>query len=136
MKKAQVGDPGLFAVRCDHSPRARTLIAWSLGEDMSKQIVGWIMDRNLRAFLELLSRYIDYAFDDIDWDTIETGVRDTDDEKSDGWYSYPLAGTSATLEVGLARSVGSEVMSVSVTGVETPELQLRTDTLLSAFASI
>ncbi|MFZ4191895.1 hypothetical protein [Streptomyces fungicidicus] len=103
---------------------------------MSKQIAGWIMDRNLRAFLELLSRYIDYAFDDTDWDTIETGVRDTDDEKSDGWYSYPLAGTSATLEVGLARSVGSEVMSVSVTGVETPELQLRTDTLLSAFASI
>lgn len=103
---------------------------------MSKQIAGWIMDRNLRAFLELLSRYVDYAFDDTDWDTIETGVRDTDDEKSDGWYSYPLVGTSATLEVGLARSVGSEVMSVSVTGVETPELQLRTDTLLSAFAGI
>ena len=103
---------------------------------MSKQIAGWLMDRNLRAFLELLSHYVDYAFDDTDWDTIETGVWDTDDEKSDGWYSYPLAGTSATLEVGLARSVGSEVMSVSVTGVETPELQLRTDTLLSAFASI
>ncbi|MFE0572137.1 hypothetical protein ACFW21_08240 [Streptomyces albogriseolus] len=103
---------------------------------MSKQIAGWIMDRNLRAFLELLSRYIDYAFDDTDWDTVETGVRNTDDEKSDGWYSYPLAGTSANLEVGLARSVGSEVMLVSVTGVETPELQLRTDTLLSAFAGI
>ncbi|MEV0172770.1 hypothetical protein AB0I00_16835 [Streptomyces sp. NPDC050803] len=103
---------------------------------MSKQIAGWIMDRNLRAFLELLSRYAGYAFDDTDWDTIETGVWNTDDEKSDGWYSYPLAGTSATLEVGLARSVGSEVMSVSVTGAETPELQLRTDTLLSAFASI
>ncbi|MEU0657067.1 hypothetical protein ACWEV9_10760 [Streptomyces albogriseolus] len=103
---------------------------------MSKQIDGWITDRNLRAFLELLSRYIDYAFDDTDWDTIESGVRNTDDEKSDGWYSYPLAGTSATLEVGLARSVGNEVMSVSVTGAETPELQLRTDTLLSAFAGI
>ncbi|MGW4105188.1 hypothetical protein [Streptomyces sp. NPDC004976] len=103
---------------------------------MSKQIAGWIMDRNLRSFLELLSRYVDYAFDDTDWDTIETDVRDTDDEKPDGWYSYPLAGTSATLEVGLARSVGSEVMSVSVTGIETPELHLRTDTLLSAFASI
>ena len=103
---------------------------------MSKQIAGWIMDRNLRAFLELLSRYVDYAFDDADWDTIETGVRDTDDEKSDGWYSYPLVGTGATLEVSLARSVGSEVTSVSVTGAETPELQLRTDTLLSAFASI
>ncbi|MEV5524000.1 hypothetical protein [Streptomyces pseudogriseolus] len=95
---------------------------------MSEQIAGWIMERNLRAFLELLSRYVGYAFDDTDWDT--------DDEKSDGWYSYPLAGTHATLDVSLARSVGSEVMSVSVTGAETPELQLRTDTLLSACAGI
>ncbi|EMF26657.1 MULTISPECIES: hypothetical protein [Streptomyces] len=103
---------------------------------MSEQIAGWIMERNLRAFLELLSRYVGYAFDDTDWDTVEDGVRDTDDEKSDGWYSYPLAGTHATLDVSLARSVGSEVMSVSVTGAETPELQLRTDTLLSACAGI
>lgn len=86
---------------------------------MSKQIDGWIMGRDLRASLELLSRYVEYAFDDTDWDTVEIGVRDTDDEKSDGWYSYPLAGTSATLEVSLAHSVGSEVTSVSVTGVET-----------------
>ncbi|MFD5581156.1 hypothetical protein ACPCIX_28500 [Streptomyces pseudogriseolus] len=103
---------------------------------MSEQIAGWIMERNLRAFLELLSRYVGYAFDDTDWDTVEDGVRDTDDEKADGWYSYPLAGTHATLDVSLARSVGSEVMSVSVTGAETPELQLRTDTLLSACAGI
>ncbi|MEU2397108.1 MULTISPECIES: hypothetical protein [Streptomyces] len=103
---------------------------------MSEQIAGWIMERNLRAFLELLSRYVGYAFDATDWDTVEDGVRDTDDEKSDGWYSYPLAGTHATLDVSLARSVGSEVMSVSVTGAETPELQLRTDTLLSACAGI
>ncbi|MEU2518579.1 hypothetical protein ABZ732_07290 [Streptomyces pseudogriseolus] len=103
---------------------------------MNEQIAGWIMERNLRAFLELLSRYVGYAFDDTDWDTVEDGVRDTDDEKSDGWYSYPLAGTHATLDVSLARSVGSEVMSVSVTGAETPELQLRTDTLLSACAGI
>ncbi|MGA4963525.1 hypothetical protein [Streptomyces pseudogriseolus] len=102
---------------------------------MSKEIAGWIMDRNLRAFLELLSRYVGYAFDDTDWATVEDGVRDTDDEEPDGWYSYPLAGTHVTLDISLARSVGSEVLSVSVTGVETPELRLRTDTLLSAFAS-
>ncbi|MER5348007.1 hypothetical protein ABT030_48720 [Streptomyces mirabilis] len=103
---------------------------------MSKPIAGWIMDRNLRAFLELLSHYADYTFTETDWDTIELGVWDTDDEKPDSWYSYPLVGTSATLEVSLAQSVGSEVMSVSVTGAETPELQLRTDTLLAAFATI
>ncbi|MFD7474857.1 hypothetical protein ACFV8Z_22485 [Streptomyces sp. NPDC059837] len=103
---------------------------------MSKPIAGWITGRNLRAFLELLSHYADYAFAETDSDTIELGVWDTDDEKPDGWYSYPLVGTSATLEVSLAQSVGSEVMSVSVTGAETPELQLRTDTLLAAFATI
>lgn len=78
----------------------------------------------------------DYAFDETDWDTIELGIFDTDDEKPDGWYAYPLVGSSATLEVSLAHSVGSEVMSIRVAGAESPELRLRTDTLLAAFFSI
>ncbi|WP_033327900.1 hypothetical protein [Streptomyces yerevanensis] len=102
---------------------------------MTEPIAGWIWGRNLRAFLELLSGYAGYAFDETDWEAIEAGVQDTDDEAPDGWYSYPLVGTSATLEVALAQAVGGEEVSVSVTGTETPELQLRTDTLLSAFAS-
>ncbi|MFI6280199.1 hypothetical protein [Streptomyces sp. NPDC050988] len=103
---------------------------------MTESITGWIMGRNLRPFLELLSHYAGCAFDQTDWDTIALGVQDTDDEMLDGWYSYPLAGTIATLEVGLAHSVGSEVMSVRVTGAETPELQIRAETLLSAFATV
>jgi hypothetical protein len=102
---------------------------------VAEPITGWIWDRNLRALLELLSRYSGYTFDESDWETVEAGVQDTDDEAPDGWYSYPLVGTSATLEVALAQAVGGEEVSVSVTGAETPELQLRTDTLLSAFAS-
>ena len=102
---------------------------------MTEPITGWIWGRNLRALLELLSRYSGYAFDETDWETIATGVQDTDDEAPDGWYSYPLAGTSGTLEVFLAQAVGGEEVSVSITGAEIPELQLRTDTLLSAFAS-
>ncbi|MFD9098531.1 hypothetical protein [Streptomyces collinus] len=102
---------------------------------MSDPITGWIWNRNLRAFLELLSLYAGYAFDVLDWETIEAGVQDSDDEVADGWYSYPLVGTSATVEVALAQSVGGEELSVRVTGVEAHELRLRTDTLLSAFSS-
>ncbi|MEW2075633.1 hypothetical protein ACFZAG_06030 [Streptomyces sp. NPDC012403] len=101
---------------------------------MTEPITGWIMGRNLRGFLELLSRYAGYAFDETDWETVEAGVQDTDDEAPDGWYAYPLAGTDATLWVSLARALGGREVSVSVTGAGTPELRLRTDTLLSAFA--
>ncbi|MEV2194703.1 hypothetical protein AB0I02_27495 [Streptomyces phaeochromogenes] len=103
---------------------------------MTESIAGWIKSRNLRPLLELLSHYAGYAFDQTDWDTIALGVQDTDDEMPNGWYSYPLAGAMATLEVSLAHAVGSEVTSVSVTGAETPELQVRADTLLSAFATV
>ncbi|MEU3448845.1 hypothetical protein AB0H29_16750 [Streptomyces thermolilacinus] len=102
---------------------------------MTEPITGWIWGRNLRALLELLSRYTGYSFGETDWETVEAGVQHTDDEAPDGWYSYPLVGTRGTLEVALAQAVGGEEVSVSVTGAETSELQLRTDTLLSAFAS-
>ncbi|MFF5342556.1 hypothetical protein ACFY4H_17865 [Streptomyces althioticus] len=103
---------------------------------MTEPIVGWIWGRNLHAFLRLLSHYAGYDFDDTDWETVEAGVQETDDEALDGWYSYPLVGTSATLSVALARAVCGEEVAVSVTGAETLELRLRTDTLLSAFAGI
>lgn len=103
---------------------------------MTEPIAGWIWGRNLRAFLELLSSYAGYTFDETDWETIEVGVQDTDDEASDGWYSYPLVGTLATLEVALAHAVGGGEVSVRVAGAEAPDLQLRTDTLLSALASV
>ncbi|MDX3098187.1 hypothetical protein PV703_18905 [Streptomyces sp. ME01-24h] len=103
---------------------------------MNESITGWIWGRNLRAFLELMSHYAGYAFDETDWETIEAAVQNTDDEAPDGWYSYPLAGSSAVLQVALAQAVGGEEMSVNVTGADTCELRLRADTLLSAFASV
>ncbi|MGW0818307.1 hypothetical protein ACWD00_34745 [Streptomyces viridiviolaceus] len=103
---------------------------------MTEPIAGWIWGRNLRTFLELLSRYAGYAFEETDWETIEAGVQGTEDEAPNGWYVYPLVGTSATLEVVLAQAVGGEEVSVSVTGAGTPELQFRIDTLLSALAGV
>ncbi|OWA21580.1 hypothetical protein B9W64_03900 [Streptomyces sp. CS159] len=102
---------------------------------MTEPIGGWIWGRNLRAFLEVLSLHAGYGFDGTDWRTIEAGVQDTDDDNPDLWFAYPLVGVNATLEVSLSRAVGGEEMSVRVTGAETPELRLRTDTLLSAFAA-
>ncbi|MFD6548483.1 hypothetical protein [Streptomyces sp. NPDC058398] len=102
---------------------------------MGESIDGWIWGRNLRAFLEVLSHFAGYEFDDTDWRTVEAAVQDTDDENPELWYVYPLVGADATLEVSLARAVGGEEMSIRVAGAEAPELRLRADTLLSAFAA-
>ncbi|MFF0291981.1 hypothetical protein ACFYST_04685 [Kitasatospora sp. NPDC004614] len=99
---------------------------------MTEPIAGWILAHNLRAFLELVSHYAGYAFDATDWETVELGVRDTDDEDPDAWYSYPLVGSAATLDAELAHSVGTEVLMVTVSGAGDRELRLRIDTLLTA----
>lgn len=42
---------------------------------------GWIWERNLRSFLELLSHYVGYGFDATDWETVALAVEATDDER-------------------------------------------------------
>ncbi|MDH6223255.1 MULTISPECIES: hypothetical protein [Streptomyces] len=103
---------------------------------MAEPVSGWIWSHNLLPFLQLLSHYAGYAFDGTDWVTVEAGTEDTDDGRADGWYSYPLAGTRAELEVTLARARGTDVLMVTVTGLPDGELRLRADTLVSAFASV
>ncbi|MER5462510.1 hypothetical protein ABT010_17895 [Streptomyces sp. NPDC002668] len=98
-------------------------------------IGGWIWQRNLAAFMELLSRYIGSDFDETDWDTVALGLEATDDEDPDCRYAYPLAGATASLEVRLANAVGSDVLSVVVAGAWSSELRLRIDTLMSALAA-
>ncbi|MEV7525409.1 hypothetical protein [Streptomyces sp. NPDC091371] len=97
-------------------------------------IAGWIWERNLRSFLELLSHYVGYDFDATDWDAVELGIEETDDERADGWYSYVLVGEEREVEVRLARSVGGDEVSVAVNGSLSAELRVRADTLVSAFA--
>ncbi|MFE5491175.1 hypothetical protein ACFQ7Z_14650 [Streptomyces virginiae] len=98
------------------------------------QVGGWIWERNLRSFLELLSHYVGYDFDATDWETVARAVAETDDERTEGWYAYPLVGETRQAEVCLARSVGGDEVSVAVHGDLTAELRLRADTLLSAYA--
>ncbi|MFG2340979.1 hypothetical protein [Streptomyces yangpuensis] len=96
------------------------------------EVGGWIRERNLRPFLELLSHYVGYAFDATDWATVARAVEETDDERADGWYAYPLVGEAQQAEVRLARSVGGDEVSVTVHGELSRELRVRADTLLSA----
>lgn len=96
---------------------------------------GWIWERNLRSFLELLSHYVGYGFDATDWETVALAIETTDDEQANGWYSYPLVGEKREVEVRLARVVGGHEVMVAVKGALTPELEVRADTLLSAFAT-
>ncbi len=98
------------------------------------EVGGWIWERNLRSFLELLSHYVGYGFDATDWGTVALAVEATDDDRPDGWYSYPLVGEQRQVEVRLAPTVGGDELMVVVKGALTPELEVRVDTLLAAFA--
>jgi hypothetical protein len=41
-------------------------------------------------FLELVSHYIGYRYDDLDEAALTGALVRTDDESTDGWFSYPL----------------------------------------------
>ncbi|MFF2191349.1 hypothetical protein [Streptomyces sp. NPDC058157] len=94
------------------------------------EVGGWIWERNLRSFLELLSHYVGYEFDATDWETVALAI-----EATDGWYSYPLVGEHREVEIRLAREVGGDEFRLAVNGALTPELEVRVDTLIAAFAA-
>ncbi|MDN3028363.1 hypothetical protein [Streptomyces sp. S.PB5] len=100
-----------------------------------RTVEGWIWDENVQPFMALLARYVSYDFDGTDWQVVELGLEATDDEHPDRWYSYPLVGSSHHLDVHLAKAVGGHEVSVRVVGTTDPELLLRADTLIAAFAT-
>ncbi|MFJ3310955.1 hypothetical protein ACIPSA_50120 [Streptomyces sp. NPDC086549] len=82
-----------------------------------------------------MTRYVGYDFDGTDWQAVELGLEATDDEHTDRWYSYPLVGSDHQVDVHLAKAVGGYEVSVRVAGISDPELRLRADTLMAAFAA-
>lgn len=104
-------------------------------EDGYRAVEGWIWHENVQPFLALLARYAGYDFDDTDWQVVELGLEATDDEHRDRWYSYPLVGSDHRVEVHLANAVEGDEVSVRVVGASDPELRLRADTLMAAFAT-
>ncbi|MEV7801922.1 hypothetical protein AB0O28_03115 [Microbispora sp. NPDC088329] len=77
---------------------------------------GWIWEENTRVFCEVLGWLVGHTFDDLDWTAVGTALPDTDDEDGGRWYSYPLVGAKATLELRLAQAVGGCQLSFEVFG--------------------
>ncbi|MFI5571349.1 hypothetical protein ACIA6T_29230 [Streptomyces sp. NPDC051740] len=103
--------------------------------DRERAVEGWIWSGNVQPFLALLARYAGYDFDGTDWQAVELGLAATDDEHLGRWYSCPLVGSDHHLEAHLVQAVGGDEVSVRVAGTSSPELLLRADTLVSAFAA-
>ncbi|SEG73929.1 hypothetical protein SAMN05444920_104126 [Nonomuraea solani] len=60
-----------------------------------------------RAWCEVLAWLAGYEFEDLDWQAVESALPDTDDDRGERWYEYPLAGEVARLaRARLQTSVG------------------------------
>jgi hypothetical protein len=66
-----------------------------------RSVEAWIWHENLRPMFEFASQLVGYEFDDLDWDAVALGLRQTDYEAR-RWFEYPLSGRpSLTLEAAL-----------------------------------
>ena len=88
----------------------------------------WVFEGNVVQFLEHVSRYVGYPYDNLDEVALIGALEDTDDETQDRWFSYPLAGTPPLI-VHLAQAVGGSVISIRVEGDLDPVLTARIETL-------
>ncbi|HVE73996.1 MAG TPA: hypothetical protein VNA30_02760 [Mycobacteriales bacterium] len=98
-------------------------------------VAGWVWPSNVEPLLRSVSHYVGYSFDDTDWQAIAAALPETDDERPDGWYDYPLAG-EPPLRVHLACCVGAAPVMVRVVGPMDAVLEARVDTLVSVLAEV
>jgi hypothetical protein len=90
----------------------------------------WIWSSNFRRFCELVSSYAGYRFDDLDWQAVETGLGTLANEGDT--FTYPIIGRrQLTLTVRV--DLGSDEVSVQVTGHQDPMLGARIAALTDAF---
>ncbi|MFD5445727.1 hypothetical protein [Streptomyces tendae] len=113
----------------------RVFIALPAQADADEELEGWVWNESVLPFLALLASYAGYDFDGTDWQAVEFALEATDDEHPDRWYSYPLLGSNHHLKVHLAQAVGGNEVSVHLAGASSPELLLRADPLIAAFAT-
>jgi hypothetical protein len=74
------------------------------------ELKDWILEENLRPWLQILSSVVGYAFDDLDWDAVTAGIANTDAEGS-RWYEHPLG--SEAVSVRLAKEPGTALIMVT-----------------------
>lgn len=72
-------------------------------------VVDWIYRDNLRPFLTALGWVVGYNFDEVDWEAICHGLRETNAE-ADRWFEYELSGNYRAA-FSLALDDGSVVMA-------------------------
>lgn len=70
-----------------------------------------------------------YDFDDSDGLAISTALPNTDNDRADGWYAYPLVGVRP-VEIRLARDVEAD----EVTGIADDRTRESIELLLTVFA--
>ncbi|MEU0388374.1 hypothetical protein [Streptomyces chartreusis] len=92
----------------------------------------WIIDTNLRPLCESVAEFLEYGFDDSDWQAIETALPTTDVERN-GWYDYPLSGR-VPLTLLVAADPGSSVVFVRFRGEVDDHLKAQIEAALYIFA--
>jgi hypothetical protein len=90
----------------------------------------WIWATSLRRFLELVSSYVDYRFDDLDWQAIQAGL-DTLASENDT-FSYPMAGQKE-LHLTISKDSGGDEVLVRITGRQDRLLGARIAGLMDAY---
>jgi hypothetical protein len=102
--------------------------------DDRRTVTGWVFEDNLRPLAEVLSGFINYRFDDWDWDAISTGLHGGSGGRLPEWFDYPLVGTpSLTLEV--AQEAGASVTDVRVHVPDVPMLVGKVEGALAVLSS-
>jgi hypothetical protein len=98
-------------------------------------VEGWVWPANLRTALRHISAWVDYTFDDWDWDAVEAALPQSSWDPPEHWYDYPIIG-SRTLTVYLAHDDGFEPVGVRVEGDLDEVLAARIETILGLLADI
>ena len=83
-----------------------------MNDERSEVVATWVPPQNLRPFIETLSRWVGYAFDDTDWLAMADGVEKTDTDARQ-WYTYRVDGVPR-LDVAVALNVGDVPVSIRV----------------------
>lgn len=100
-----------------------------------QEITGWVWSGNVRTMMRWLAHFVGYTFDDSDWEAVSTGLPGTDSGTPDGWYNYPISGTS-DLTVWPAENPGAAPVSVRVVGATDAVLVARIETLVGVLAEV
>ncbi|GAA2382999.1 hypothetical protein [Dactylosporangium salmoneum] len=97
--------------------------------ELVTRVAGRVDEDRLVPALRHFSACIGYRYDDLDEAALTGALDNTSDERADGWFEYPLAGTPA-LTVRLARSPGSTAVCVQIEGVMDIVLATRIEIVL------